>query len=395
MTILLFGSLNTFAHADLQEFDDQSLSNVAGQALFNMNYIPPNATGNVSNLGFYSLGLEGIMNINANINKLQLGCGGVNGAGNCDIDIDQVRLVGTAPGPSGTYVDSDAVMENPFIQFAVKNPNSASTRQVVGFAFGAQKVNGQLSIGQNPSPDIAGYSGGQKGLNIISGLIPVNVENVELSATLCTTTLGSTCLLQLGSGNLPLLNTDIKPRNGVSQPKGVFSSVVSGRRMTSLTLGPFALDAEPLNGFGGALVSALGGVAYGSLEEDFIDVHNLNINSTNNSGVLLTLNGQDILWPQIGASGISSFPTPSQYVNSDGSTVDPIALIAKRGWFLILPKTTIGGTATKPLVTANVLLGVLNIPSALQVLSLPGVTIPSINLKQIPVQNCYGSLKFC
>ena len=90
-----------------------------------------------------------------------------------------------------------------------------------------------------------------------------------------------------------------------------------------------------------------------------------------------------------------NFPQTSQYTNSNGSPVTPDMLMAQKGWYLLLPTTTIGGKPNDPLITSNVLLGVLNSPSALEVLSLPGITIPSINLNQIPVQNCYGNLKFC
>ncbi len=34
------------------------------------------------------------MELNANIKKLQLGCGGANGLGACDIDIDHISLSG-------------------------------------------------------------------------------------------------------------------------------------------------------------------------------------------------------------------------------------------------------------------------------------------------------------
>lgn len=391
--------MSQFSSAKLNELQDNELNQITGQSLFSMSYIAPTEPGNSSNLGFYSLGLEATLELNANIRRVQLGCGGVNGADQCDIDLERVRLTGLTPGPSGTYVDSDAVLDNPFIQFAVKNPNSAATRSVVGVALGAQTLIGQISVGENPTPEIAGTpggtAGGQTGANVISGRLPAQVSNVELAATLCTRVSGSNCIIPLGSGNLPLLNTTVKPRNGVNQPNGVFSALVTGNRMTSLNLGPFGLDAEPLNSIGGALVSALGGVAYGTLAENFIDIHNLNISSNKTSGFLLTLNQQDILWPQMGASGASSFPTPSQFTNSNGSTITEDMLLAKRGWFLIFPGVTLGGTPDEPLVTSRVLLGVLNNPSALQVLSYPGITIPSINLRQVPTQNCYGSLKFC
>lgn len=399
ISIALTLCISQFSSAKLSELQDSELNKITGQSLFSMSYIAPTEPGNSSNLGFYTLGLEATLELNANIRRVQLGCGGVNGADQCDIDLERVRLTGLTPGPSGTYADSDAVLDNPFIQFAVKNPNSASTRSVVGVALGAQTIVAQMSVGENPTPDIAGTPGGtpggETGANVISGRLPAQVSHVELASTLCTRVSGSNCIVALGDGNLPLLNTTVKPRNGVNQPNGVFSSLVTGNRMTNLKLGPFGLDAAPLDSIGGVFVSALGGVAYGTLDENFIDIHNLNISSNKTSGFLLTLNQQDILWPQMGTSGTSSFPTPSQFTNSHGSTITEDMLLAKRGWFLIFPGVSLGGTPEEPLVTSRVLLGVLNNPSALQVLSYPGITIPSINLRQIPTHNCYGSLKFC
>ena len=106
--------------------DDDSLSGVSGQALLSMEY---NAGYNVidakgqnvdqTNLGFYKLGLEAEMEINANIKKLQLGCGGVNGIGKCDIDIDNISLSGLQ-GTNYTSDDraaSSALITNPFVEF--------------------------------------------------------------------------------------------------------------------------------------------------------------------------------------------------------------------------------------------------------------------------------------
>ena len=150
-----FSGFMTSAHA-MQALDDEQLSLQTGQAAFYTNYIgtsdlsnPNNGSnGNSSNVGFYTLGLNGTVQLNANINRLQLGCGGVNGAG-CDIDLSQVRLSGTKAGPSGTFADSDATLQNPFIQLAIQNPTSLSTRHVIGLALGAQNADALLSVGQN------------------------------------------------------------------------------------------------------------------------------------------------------------------------------------------------------------------------------------------------------
>ncbi|MFH4122381.1 hypothetical protein WAI71_21990, partial [Acinetobacter baumannii] len=82
---------------------------------------------------------------NANIKKLQLGCGGVNGAGACDIDIDYLSLSGgTVDSTSAKRAASSAVITNPFLEFAVKNPNSASTREIQGFRLSAKSLSGLL-----------------------------------------------------------------------------------------------------------------------------------------------------------------------------------------------------------------------------------------------------------
>lgn len=135
VAILALGSLcfsTDYADSTLVPMSDAELSATRGQALMSMSYIAPNDSANLeklrdsSNVGFYKLGLEAELEINANIRKLQLGCGGVNGAGGCDIDFDNVSLSGVADTREGR-VASDAKLTNPFLEFAIKNPNSAST----------------------------------------------------------------------------------------------------------------------------------------------------------------------------------------------------------------------------------------------------------------------------
>ena len=71
----------------LVELDEQHLREAAGQALINTSYTAPGQANNPNpNIGIYRLGIEADLELNANIRKLALGCGGVNGAG-CDIDI--------------------------------------------------------------------------------------------------------------------------------------------------------------------------------------------------------------------------------------------------------------------------------------------------------------------
>ena len=94
-TILVASILSTafsFNSAQaMQALNDEQLSHVQGQALLNL----MTATDQSQGLNFYKLSVDALMELNANIKTLQLGCGGVNNAiGNkagCDIDISNIE----------------------------------------------------------------------------------------------------------------------------------------------------------------------------------------------------------------------------------------------------------------------------------------------------------------
>lgn len=157
--------------ADLKPLSDVEMAAETGQALYNLSYLAPGQAGNnTAGVGFYTLGIEAELSVNANIKKLQAGCGGANGAGACDLDIDNFSLgcIANSAGTcislpkTGNQVDGavtdnslanqsqmkDLVLTNPFFQFAIRNPTTASTREVVGVRVGAANVNGPMSFGQ-------------------------------------------------------------------------------------------------------------------------------------------------------------------------------------------------------------------------------------------------------
>lgn len=151
---------------------ESDLSQVQGQALMNLSYLAPADTGNhesANNMGFYKLGLEADIAVNLNIKKLQLGCGGANGANGCDIDIDNLSLSGNSSTRDGR-VASDAILKNPFIEFAIKNPNSASTREVSGFRVSAEQAIGLLTAGTQNSTT-------PNGINTISGFMRIQSDS--------------------------------------------------------------------------------------------------------------------------------------------------------------------------------------------------------------------------
>lgn len=181
---------------------DEELAEEQGQALFNLSYLAPGQSGNPmstsSNIGFYTFGIEAEVAINANIKNLQLGCGGVNGAGDCDIDIQNfslgcianasgncitvnpignqkpgaVRDCGTATCTDNSINTSqqqqlkDFVLTNPFYQFAIRNPNVASTREIVGMRIGALSAKGPMSFGSLNT--FSGYLTGGAHINMLA-----------------------------------------------------------------------------------------------------------------------------------------------------------------------------------------------------------------------------------
>lgn len=172
--------------AFLESLSDEQLSDVDAQALFSLQNLKDNSQG----INFYKMGFELQTELNLNAKSLQLGCIGLNGVDNCDIDISNISF-GCVTGASGncitlpidvnTYPNQpkgkdfnnsldnqknfkDFVLTNPFFQFAVKNANSASTREVVGLRIGAEKSEGPLSFGNLNT--FSGYLSGKANITM-------------------------------------------------------------------------------------------------------------------------------------------------------------------------------------------------------------------------------------
>ncbi|NIE95789.1 hypothetical protein F3J02_04710 [Acinetobacter sp. Tr-809] len=177
---------HTWASSGLVEMSDNELSAARGQALLSLGYTAPDTSNALKNFGYYKLGLEAKLELNANIRALQLGCGGRNGAGACDIDMDNVSLSGPPDGKlaDGTptwskgRANTSASLTNPFIEFAIKNPTSASTREVAGFRLSAEEILGYLSAGTVNDINSSGLSTGG-GINSFSGFLKVGQTPVN------------------------------------------------------------------------------------------------------------------------------------------------------------------------------------------------------------------------
>ena len=196
LAMLTLGSLclnSAYASDTLHSLSDSEMSATTGQALMSLSYISPKDTANLEairsggagndpnngGIGFYRLGLEAELELNANIRRLQLGCGGVNNSIRndvCDIDVENLSLSGLTTNSDGSPMtreqraSSSAKITNPFIEFAIKNPGKASTREVVGLRLSAEKLQGLLTAGTENSST-------PNGINSISGFMRVQSDS--------------------------------------------------------------------------------------------------------------------------------------------------------------------------------------------------------------------------
>lgn len=247
---LVYGlsSISIVQAASLQLLDDSQLSDITGQALMSLSYMSPTDSTNKmgsQGVGFYKLGMEAELELNANINKLQLGCGGKNGAGACDIDIDNLSLSGISNTREGR-AGSSAVMTNPFLEFAIKNPETASTREIVGLRLSAEKLVGLLTLGQENSANPNGIKSLSGFMKVQSGIGSTEAERSKIKGYAST----AKQFLDLGkypiSGNLVaigLANASFKTNGGGfnipemnNLPFETSQLVVSGSRQTSIGL---------------------------------------------------------------------------------------------------------------------------------------------------------------
>lgn len=357
LIVLVTMGNSTFAMQEgLTALTDTELSAETGQALFNMSYIAPGGSNPSADVGFYKLGMEAQLDLNANIKKFQLGCGGVKGPG-CDVDLDNVSFTGIVnPNTPDAGPASDFTLINPFYELAIKNPTSAATREVVGFRIGADSVWGMLSIGGPPTNGSdANNPDNHTGINSISGHLPTIINNGNVPTTICagtpTTQTGCT-----GFANFELISTN--STINVDNPN-------TGDNRFDLTLQRASRVA--LNGI--KVKSLLNLTITSNLDQSLKFIHNITAGTdTNNNGKYdlgesapnfgISVQGQDVRWN-----------TNGQWLN------------AQKGWWMELPESKIQNFTTRRVYTT---LGAVF-----------GLDLKDLNQNQVPVDNCYGNLTFC
>lgn len=372
---LAFAGLPAVALAQLTPLEDTNLSEITGQALLVSDKIPAASISNSpaidSNLTFYRMGLDATVAFNANIDRLRLGCGGINDFldTGCDIDMSYVRFMGNnGSGGAGAAVTSDFTLTRPYIQLAIANDGSAN-REVVGFALGSQSANGFVGIGrtyaqnavnQESGATCSGTSGNgalacHSGLNQVSGFL-----NTEMSGTIPVS------ITLLGSQTACFGNTNLPAAGG--QCTTPFYTQIKGTRINTITVPgiPLTLSA----GF----LSAIGiSQAYATIQESLTFIHGFSLDNTNN--FFLSFQRQQVAWPNY------------NYTTNDSYTGNGAAVTANTGWWMNVPKL-----AVTNIQGATVSLGFFQ---ALSALASPGPTVTNSELNQSPPTNCYGNAKFC
>ena len=427
MLLFIFSmiSINYVYAATLQPMSDEQMSATTGQALMTLSYLAPNDAGNSnpvsSNLGFYKLGMEAEIDINANIKKLQLGCGGVNGAGACDIDIDYLGLSGVSDTNTGR-ANSSAKISNPFIEFAIKNPNSAATREVSGFRLSADSIQGLLTFGLENTAV-------KSGINSFSGYMVTQATTGVVNTAAVNSGLTQTALNQaitggvkssegLVGGGFTSTAYDLT-LSAASGSLALPSQVISGKRITEANLtGSAIVSGIQLGGtvnaqantvilgfipltvnISGDLSGAINNLGVNvEVNEDLGYFHKVNLNGTAAS---LSVQKQNLIWPN--AKSIAQTGWWLELSNpidiGDVSPADKVIItsdvvkqtLTQVSTYLAANPINCGFLATTCLAgTINT--GTVDLTNSSRV----SMALADLVLKnQTFAPNCYGGLKFC
>ncbi|MGE8551218.1 MAG: hypothetical protein ACN6NN_09965, partial [Acinetobacter calcoaceticus] len=355
-----------------------------------------------------------------NIKKLQLGCGGVNGAGACDIDIDYLSLSGgTVDSTSTERASSSAIITNPFLEFAVKNPDSASTREIQGFRLSAKSLSGLLTFGLENGDASSGINSlsGYMVTKPTGGTVTTNPYYGITQDETNTAITGRATVLGQGA-TVPFTSTAYNLNLGVGT--GTLSmgqQIITGKRINTANLNATAkVGGLAITGTLNATASVLGipipisGNVTGSV--DNLDV-NVAIKQSlgyfhaaqlNGSAGYLSVQGVNILWPEAASTAQTGWwleltnpidigqITPTGSVDIALSTI--VDALGQVSAFLNSPGHAVdcGALATNCLIAGNLPVGTVD---------LTGKTPASMALTNIVLQkqsfsaNCYGSLKFC
>ncbi len=406
-----------FRNDGMEELNESALRDVAGQGLFVADMVRGDELANPNEystpFNFYRVGMDGEMQLNLNMSKLQLGCGGVNdllsGHAGCDIDIDYVSMMGRNGYQPGDP-QSPVILDRPYMEFAIKNDDSPTLREVVGIKIGAATVDGFMATGRRYyqgvlneensgfgnacNPDAftgAGVVGCHSGLNSVSGFLGTDLSlTMRVKATVAS-------LLSLDAWGCTGRTSTTEDLCGTNQNDSIFVDL-AGTRMQSLGLRAAELT---LNGSGIVAFLEFIGLndVYAQLNADARTVHGLAFENT--SDFFLSFQREPVAYPryskmsptaeftQQGLMGVAldACATTSQDTPRCHSGY---AVPANTGWWMNAPSAKL-----VDVYNDNMQLGNLSIGDALDLLDAPGFPIVNPELNFHRAQNCYGSSTFC
>ena len=434
ISILITATLGLSQSYAMTALNDEELSEVEGQSLMNLEFQQgtnttdaQGKTYNQSNIGFYKLALSAELELNANIKKLQLGCGGSNNSirAGCDIDIDNLSLSGI-PEAGQERPETSAKLTNPFIEFAIKNPTSAATREVMGFRVSAEKIVGLLTAGTN--------DGTQNGINTLSGYM-------KIAPATGSTKTQETPFTQSLTGKVNIAGCLNCPREFVTSNSTIKipsmpvnfttkEAILNGSRLTSVNVNALAdVPTIILTENSGNMKAVVPGTTWVTiiplsnftisdmrvnmqisglktdiaLNQSLGLIHSLPLNNP----VSLSLQKSKLFWPKEQAVADPGWwlavndPVQLGTLNaSENYAVDinpilPDVATYLSDWFDDHPLYVDFGSAVSALFTSKLVsnVGEVNLGS-LPALPLPLNNIP-LGASQNVISNCYGGLKFC
>lgn len=395
---------------------DADLSGVTGQALFVSDKIGPdslpgyNQADTFGNFTYYRMGMDIDLSMNANIAKLQLGCGGVNDALDptlCDIDLDYVRFMGRSNTVGGapctaanctnaaTPATSEFLLRRPYVELAIKNDGTAN-REVVGFKLGAQVADGYVGVGRRyANGNVNAENGGtcnngtagastlacHSGANSISGFLGAELSaalNVRCSSFLCAVGGASNVRVCVGA----TARTD--DLCNASTNDNLFIDV-SGTRMSQLATSALALEVS-----NAGLLSLLGiTTGYSQLTASLRMLHGFTLINTND--FFISFQRERVSWPRYSKTlppnnGVDAC-NPA-YGTVPGRCNSAYAVASNTGWWMNVPEAKVVEVYAPDY-------GPLTIGELTTALSQPGLPLVNPELGLTPPKNCYGTARFC
>jgi len=418
--------LGSFAHGlSLTPLTEEELSDVVGQhSLFVTDVIGPQElsigdmpAGEVFNdFTFYRMGLDARLDLNMNLSKLQLGCGGINdalsGGPGCDLDIDYLRFMGiNAAGdrPSEEGPDSHFEMIRPYFELAIKNDDSPAHREVAGLKIGAQRINGALSIGRvadelghnidtgmhcDPSAT-TGVQGCHSGVNSLSGGITMELSagfkaRANIMGFITTDIDG--CFGRIDFASCQTTDTPFFVESSGTR-LGTLHVAAANLKIANIDLGCNIFNflvCNPAQLFANLLVDE----GYGQLELDTRLIHYLVAPDT--ADFFLSFQREPVSWPNYSktapANDVPFDMCNPAYGQASARCSSAYATAMSTGWSLYAPGVKM--LNIQPDQRINV--GHLSAGSLLSSLGAEGkLHIDNPKLDMLPVSNCYGSAQFC